>query len=172
MRPHLLRGCSSRVTPPALWVRFNNVIIYFNFPHWSSRVKFLLTWKNYLLLHLLYTLLFQVRQRYSGVCRKLKTDMCSRFYLCSVLVCLVPSFSLCVSSGKWHLGVNCEQRGDHCHHPNQHGFSYFYGLPFTLFNDCLPGETGDVLVDLHHALQNLTLLLGLGLCTLVRVVSD
>uniref|UniRef100_A0A3Q1G1X7 Arylsulfatase H n=1 Tax=Acanthochromis polyacanthus TaxID=80966 RepID=A0A3Q1G1X7_9TELE len=40
--------------------------------------------------------------------------------------------------GKWHLGVNCEYRGDHCHHPNQHGFSYFYGLPFTLFNDfCL-----------------------------------
>ncbi|CAB1414605.1 unnamed protein product [Pleuronectes platessa] len=42
--------------------------------------------------------------------------------------------------GKWHLGVNCEHRGDHCHHPNQHGFSYFYGLPFTLFNDCMPGE--------------------------------
>uniref|UniRef100_A0A673BCG1 Arylsulfatase H n=1 Tax=Sphaeramia orbicularis TaxID=375764 RepID=A0A673BCG1_9TELE len=38
--------------------------------------------------------------------------------------------------GKWHLGVNCEHRGDHCHHPNQHGFNYFYGLPFTLFNDC------------------------------------
>uniref|UniRef100_A0A3Q0RUE5 Arylsulfatase D n=1 Tax=Amphilophus citrinellus TaxID=61819 RepID=A0A3Q0RUE5_AMPCI len=47
--------------------------------------------------------------------------------------------------GKWHLGVNCKHRGDHCHHPNQHGFSYFYGLPFTLFNDCLPGEGSDVL---------------------------
>uniref|UniRef100_A0A3Q2QEY9 Arylsulfatase D n=1 Tax=Fundulus heteroclitus TaxID=8078 RepID=A0A3Q2QEY9_FUNHE len=71
--------------------------------------------------------------------------------------------------GKWHLGVNCESRGDHCHHPNQHGFSYFYGLPFTLFNDCVPGEGSDVLVDLQLALQHLTLLLGLGLFTMVCV---
>uniref|UniRef100_A0A668AVK3 Arylsulfatase D n=1 Tax=Myripristis murdjan TaxID=586833 RepID=A0A668AVK3_9TELE len=51
--------------------------------------------------------------------------------------------------GKWHLGVNCERRGDHCHHPNQHGFSYFYGMPFTLFNDCVSGEGTDVLVCVH-----------------------
>jgi len=77
--------------------------------------------------------------------------------------------ALCESAGKWHLGVNCEYRGDHCHHPNQHGFSYFYGLPFTLFNDCVPGEGSDILVDLRHTLQNLTLLLGVGLITLVGV---
>uniref|UniRef100_A0A3Q3VU57 Sulfatase N-terminal domain-containing protein n=1 Tax=Mola mola TaxID=94237 RepID=A0A3Q3VU57_MOLML len=71
--------------------------------------------------------------------------------------------------GKWHLGVNCEQRGDHCHHPNQHGFSYFYGLPFTLFNDCVPGEERDILTDLQQTLRNLTLMLGLGLFTLVFV---
>ncbi|XP_035762626.1 arylsulfatase D [Neolamprologus brichardi] len=71
--------------------------------------------------------------------------------------------------GKWHLGVNCKHRRDHCHHPNQHGFSYFYGLPFTLFNDCVPGEGSDVLVDLQHALQNLTMLLGVGLLTIVCV---
>ncbi|KAK5623992.1 hypothetical protein CRENBAI_021882 [Crenichthys baileyi] len=71
--------------------------------------------------------------------------------------------------GKWHLGVNCESRGDHCHHPNQLGFSYFYGLPFTLFNDCVPGEGSDVLVDLQLALQHLTLMLGLGLFTMVCV---
>ncbi|CAI5656321.1 unnamed protein product [Oreochromis niloticus] len=71
--------------------------------------------------------------------------------------------------GKWHLGVNCKHRGDHCHHPNQHGFSYFYGLPFTLFNDCVPGEGSDVLVDLQHTLQNLTMLLGVGLLTIVCV---
>uniref|UniRef100_A0A8C6P2U5 Arylsulfatase H n=1 Tax=Nothobranchius furzeri TaxID=105023 RepID=A0A8C6P2U5_NOTFU len=71
--------------------------------------------------------------------------------------------------GKWHLGLNCEHRGDHCHHPNQHGFSYFYGLPFTLFNDCVPGEGSDVLVNLQHSLYNLTLLLGLGLFTMVCV---
>ncbi|CAK6978208.1 arylsulfatase D [Scomber scombrus] len=68
--------------------------------------------------------------------------------------------------GKWHLGVNCEQRGDHCHHPNQHGFSYFYGLPFTLFNDCVPGGGSDVLADLQHTLRNLSMLLGVGLLTL------
>uniref|UniRef100_A0A7N9API2 Arylsulfatase H n=1 Tax=Mastacembelus armatus TaxID=205130 RepID=A0A7N9API2_9TELE len=62
--------------------------------------------------------------------------------------------------GKWHLGVNCEHRGDHCHHPNQHGFSYFYGLPFTLFNDCVPGEGSDILIDLQHTLRNLTIMLG------------
>uniref|UniRef100_A0A3Q4MYY9 Arylsulfatase H n=1 Tax=Neolamprologus brichardi TaxID=32507 RepID=A0A3Q4MYY9_NEOBR len=56
--------------------------------------------------------------------------------------------------GKWHLGVNCKHRRDHCHHPNQHGFSYFYGLPFTLFNDCVPGEGSDVLVDLQQIFLN------------------
>ncbi|XP_054471333.1 arylsulfatase D isoform X3 [Anoplopoma fimbria] len=69
--------------------------------------------------------------------------------------------------GKWHLGVNCEQRGDHCHHPNQHGFSYFYGLPFTLFNDCVPGEGSDIMADLQKALRNLTMLLGVGLLSLI-----
>uniref|UniRef100_A0A3Q1F7T0 Arylsulfatase H n=1 Tax=Acanthochromis polyacanthus TaxID=80966 RepID=A0A3Q1F7T0_9TELE len=71
--------------------------------------------------------------------------------------------------GKWHLGVNCEYRGDHCHHPNQHGFSYFYGLPFTLFNDCVPGEGRDVLADLQETLEQLTMVLGVGLVTLVCV---
>ncbi|XP_037542070.1 arylsulfatase D [Nematolebias whitei] len=71
--------------------------------------------------------------------------------------------------GKWHLGLNCERRGDHCHHPNQHGFSYFYGLPFTLLSDCKPGTDSEMLVDLQRSLQNLTLLLGLGLFTMVFV---
>ncbi|CAH2220491.1 arylsulfatase D-like isoform X2 [Pelobates cultripes] len=38
--------------------------------------------------------------------------------------------------GKWHQGLNCETRGDHCHHPLSHGFNYFYGMPFTLFREC------------------------------------
>lgn len=71
------------------------------------------------------------------------------------------------SAGKWHLGVSCERRGDHCHHPNQHGFSYFYGLPFTLFSDCAPGEDTDILADLQQTLQSLTIFLGVGLLTLV-----
>ncbi|XP_060038681.1 arylsulfatase D-like [Erinaceus europaeus] len=40
--------------------------------------------------------------------------------------------------GKWHLGVSCETRDDHCHHPLRHGFESFYGLPFTLLGDCDP----------------------------------
>ncbi|OXB66268.1 hypothetical protein ASZ78_014003, partial [Callipepla squamata] len=45
-----------------------------------------------------------------------------------------------VPYGKWHLGVNCEHRNDHCHHPLNHGFDYFYGMPFTLINDCQTTE--------------------------------
>ncbi|KAM3607006.1 uncharacterized protein V6R79_000547 [Siganus canaliculatus] len=71
--------------------------------------------------------------------------------------------------GKWHLGVNCEHRGDHCHHPNQHGFSFFYGLPFTWFNDCVPGLDSDVLADLQTTLRSLAMMLGMGLFTLVCV---
>ncbi|KAK7905085.1 hypothetical protein WMY93_017692 [Mugilogobius chulae] len=70
-------------------------------------------------------------------------------------------------SGKWHQGVSCENRTDHCHHPNFHGFSSFYGLPFTWFNDCVPGHGSDILVDLQTTLQKLTVLLGLGLVTLI-----
>lgn len=82
---------------------------------------------------------------------------------------LALSLSISVSTGKWHLGVNCEHRGDHCHHPNQHGFSYFFGLPFTLFNDCVPEGPSDVLVDLQHTLRNMSVMLAVGLATLVRV---
>ncbi|XP_072674690.1 arylsulfatase D-like isoform X1 [Canis lupus baileyi] len=46
--------------------------------------------------------------------------------------------------GKWHQGVNCESRTDHCHHPLNHGFDYFYGMPFTLVNDCHPDRPPEV----------------------------
>lgn len=42
--------------------------------------------------------------------------------------------------GKWHLGLNCETSDDYCHHPNSHGFSYFYGIPLTNLRDCHPGR--------------------------------
>ncbi|XP_039870747.1 steryl-sulfatase [Simochromis diagramma] len=42
--------------------------------------------------------------------------------------------------GKWHLGLNCESRDDHCHHPNNHGFNYFFGVPLTNLRDCQPGH--------------------------------
>lgn len=37
--------------------------------------------------------------------------------------------------GKWHLGMDCQQHGDNCHHPNQHGFDYFFGIPLTNLKD-------------------------------------
>ncbi|XP_054644169.1 arylsulfatase D isoform X1 [Dunckerocampus dactyliophorus] len=71
--------------------------------------------------------------------------------------------------GKWHLGVNCEHRGDHCHHPNHHGFSFFYGMPFTLVNDCVPGMGTHVMAPLQQTFKNLSMLLGIGLLTLVFI---
>nr|XP_046238645.1 steryl-sulfatase [Scatophagus argus] len=42
--------------------------------------------------------------------------------------------------GKWHLGLNCKSNDDHCHHPNNHGFDYFFGIPLTNIRDCQPGR--------------------------------
>lgn len=77
----------------------------------------------------------------------------------------MSTFGFCL--GKWHLGVNCKSRNDHCHHPNSHGFDYFYGLPFTLFNDCKPGNRTDVLGDLQELLWHIFMPLALALLTLI-----
>ncbi|MCJ8732133.1 hypothetical protein PDJAM_G00207370 [Pangasius djambal] len=69
--------------------------------------------------------------------------------------------------GKWHLGVSCKSRNDHCHHPNSHGFDYFYGLPFTLFKGCKPGDSSDVLGDLQELLWHIFMLLALAVLTLI-----
>lgn len=65
------------------------------------------------------------------------------------------------------MGVSCKSRNDHCHHPNSHGFDYFYGLPFTLFNDCKPGNGTDVLGDLQELLGHIFMLLALAVLTLI-----
>lgn len=62
----------------------------------------------------------------------------------SIVKCSNFTVSLSVFPGKWHLGVNCESRNDHCHHPLNHGFHYFYGMPFTLISDCQPTETPEM----------------------------
>ena len=33
--------------------------------------------------------------------------------------------------GKWHLGLNCNDSKDRCHHPHNKGFQEYYGLPLT-----------------------------------------
>ncbi|XP_036788473.2 arylsulfatase D-like isoform X1 [Manis pentadactyla] len=67
--------------------------------------------------------------------------------------------------GKWHQGVNCESRTDHCHHPLSHGFDYFYGMPFTLVNDCQPGRPPEVDAHTRAQLWHYTQMMALGLLT-------
>ncbi|XP_049993122.1 arylsulfatase H isoform X2 [Alexandromys fortis] len=49
-----------------------------------------------------------------------------------------------VRSGKWHLGMSCASRGDHCAHPLNHGFDFFYGMPLGLLGDCSAGAWPEV----------------------------
>uniref|UniRef100_A0A8C3W231 Arylsulfatase D n=1 Tax=Catagonus wagneri TaxID=51154 RepID=A0A8C3W231_9CETA len=67
--------------------------------------------------------------------------------------------------GKWHQGVNCESRTDHCHHPLNHGFDEFYGMPFTLVNDCHPGRPPEVGAALRGRLWLYTQVMALGTVT-------
>ncbi|XP_055964623.1 LOW QUALITY PROTEIN: arylsulfatase H-like [Sorex fumeus] len=50
--------------------------------------------------------------------------------------------------GKWHQGLSCASRDDHCYHPLNHGFDFFYGLPFGMLSDCLRSGTP----ELHRGL--------------------
>ncbi|XP_073758260.1 arylsulfatase D isoform X1 [Callorhinus ursinus] len=67
--------------------------------------------------------------------------------------------------GKWHQGVNCELRTDHCHHPLNHGFDYFYGMPFTLVNDCQPGRPPGLDAATRSRLWHYTQMAALGVLT-------
>ncbi|KAM3934289.1 arylsulfatase H-like [Leptodactylus fuscus] len=71
--------------------------------------------------------------------------------------------------GKWHLGLNCETLNDHCHHPLNHGFDYFYGMPFTLVNECRPGRLLEIDVPFRAQLRLLTQLMAITVMTLVIV---
>ncbi|KAM6149245.1 arylsulfatase D-like [Rhynchocyon petersi] len=68
--------------------------------------------------------------------------------------------------GKWHQGVSCVSRRDHCHHPLNHGFDHFYGMPFTLVNDCHPERPAEVDAGLRAQLWLYTQVLALGVLTL------
>ncbi|GAB6026408.1 hypothetical protein CHUAL_012609 [Chamberlinius hualienensis] len=51
--------------------------------------------------------------------------------------------------GKWHLGLHCNSAHDYCHHPLNHGFDSFYGMPWTNTRD-LGGEEAVVDTRLPH----------------------
>ncbi|NXA36068.1 ARSD Arylsulfatase, partial [Eudromia elegans] len=67
--------------------------------------------------------------------------------------------------GKWHLGVNCESYYDHCHHPLNHGFGYFYGMPFTLISDCITTEPPEMDREFRRKLWLYTQVMGLATLT-------
>ncbi|XP_062939375.1 arylsulfatase D [Cynocephalus volans] len=69
--------------------------------------------------------------------------------------------------GKWHQGVNCASRADHCHHPLNHGFDYFFGMPFTLVNDCDPDRPPEVDAATRAKLWHYTQIMVLGILTVV-----
>ena len=43
--------------------------------------------------------------------------------------------------GKWHLGIHSSEGRDFKHHPLNHGFEYYYGMPLTNLNEL--GEPND-----------------------------
>uniref|UniRef100_G3TPJ9 Arylsulfatase family member H n=1 Tax=Loxodonta africana TaxID=9785 RepID=G3TPJ9_LOXAF len=43
--------------------------------------------------------------------------------------------------GKWHQGLSCGSCNDHCYHPLNHSFDYFYGPPLGLLSDCQPRQS-------------------------------
>lgn len=73
---------------------------------------------------------------------KSRSWMCYRLLYCSIIRMYYRFFIFLFfcCSGKWHLGLSCESRDDHCHHPNAHGFNYFFGIPLTNLRDCQPGH--------------------------------
>ncbi|MBN3294387.1 ARSD Arylsulfatase, partial [Polypterus senegalus] len=71
--------------------------------------------------------------------------------------------------GKWHLGVNCNSRDDLCHHPNNHGFDYFYGMPFTLFSECKEGHGRIILPDVRIFIWRISEIIGLAILTAVSL---
>ncbi|XP_039698379.1 arylsulfatase L isoform X2 [Pteropus medius] len=68
--------------------------------------------------------------------------------------------------GKWHLGLSCEHRDDHCHHPLRHGFDHFYGLPLSMMGDCVPGGLSEKRAGLQRRLESYALVAALAALTL------
>ncbi|XP_015281997.1 PREDICTED: arylsulfatase D-like [Gekko japonicus] len=69
--------------------------------------------------------------------------------------------------GKWHQGVNCEHRNDHCHHPLKHGFDYFYGMPFSMMGDCQITQPPEMAAPLRIRLWSYSQWIALAVLTLI-----
>uniref|UniRef100_A0A8C5M4Y0 Steroid sulfatase n=1 Tax=Leptobrachium leishanense TaxID=445787 RepID=A0A8C5M4Y0_9ANUR len=69
--------------------------------------------------------------------------------------------------GKWHLGLNCVNSSDHCHHPLNYGFDYFYGIPMTNLRDCIPGHGSAFIAG---AAKSMKALIQIGCITLATAI--
>ncbi|XP_037680522.1 arylsulfatase F-like [Choloepus didactylus] len=69
--------------------------------------------------------------------------------------------------GKWHQGLNCKSRDDHCHHPFHYGFDYYYGMPYTLISPCWPDPSRKTELGINNKLWICTQLLGVMVFTLI-----
>jgi steryl-sulfatase len=69
--------------------------------------------------------------------------------------------------GKWHLGNDCQVKGDACHHPLSHGFDYFYGIPLTNLKDF--GNDGESVVKSYfpNFMSYLTTIATIGLSLVI-----
>ncbi|XP_008585608.1 PREDICTED: arylsulfatase F [Galeopterus variegatus] len=68
--------------------------------------------------------------------------------------------------GKWHQGLNCRTRNDHCHHPYNYGFDFFYGMPFTLYHPCWPDPSRDTELAIESRLWLCVQLVAIAVVTL------
>lgn len=55
--------------------------------------------------------------------------------------------------GKWHLGLSCRTVSDLCHHPLNHGFHHFLGLPLGMMGDCAGAEPSEKRAGLERRLR-------------------
>lgn len=65
--------------------------------------------------------------------------------------------------GKWHLGNDCHKFGDGCHHPMNHGFDHFYGIPLTNLKDFGDDRASVVKSFFPHFSSILSALMALGM---------
>ncbi|XP_070799550.1 steryl-sulfatase [Pituophis catenifer annectens] len=68
--------------------------------------------------------------------------------------------------GKWHLGLNCNSSHDFCHHPLNHGFDHFYGIPLNNIRDCRPGDGSVFIKGFKMHISSTLQITGIALITL------
>uniref|UniRef100_A0A8C5RI06 Sulfatase N-terminal domain-containing protein n=1 Tax=Laticauda laticaudata TaxID=8630 RepID=A0A8C5RI06_LATLA len=68
--------------------------------------------------------------------------------------------------GKWHLGLNCNSSRDFCHHPLNHGFDHFYGIPVNNIRDCKLGDGSVFIKGIKMHIPSTLQITGISLITL------